>query len=240
MKNILTFRIRSEEKEQMDSQSTDPQKLFRTLNRFQLTNKWLSSSRRILRKTILNDLFQSGLTKASLLDVGAGGGDIAIWLYLEAESKGIELEITCLENDPRVADFLREKIKPYTGIRIYEGNFLDLNVSNQYDYVVSNHFLHHISSKDLTSVIQKCESLSKRMFMHNDLYRSKLSYILFWLLTLPISNSREFTRIDGLLSIRRSFIPEELKDFTKDLNQKTEIQIKRAIPGRVFLLGKLT
>ena len=85
----------------------------------------------------------------TLLDVGAGGCDIAIRAVREARQRGLQLNITALDNDTRILPIARQATRDYPEIRIVEGNALELCRLGPFDFVFSNHFLHHLAWDDI-------------------------------------------------------------------------------------------
>ena len=78
----------------------------------------------------------------------------------------------------------------------------------EFDLVLSNHVLHHLSDEDVRALCLDCQRLARRQVFHNDLCRGDLAYTLFPLLGLVFH--RSFIVTDGLRSIRRAFTAAEL------------------------------
>jgi hypothetical protein len=76
--------------------------------------------------------------------------------------------------------------------------------------VISNHLLHHLDAGALAGVLADSRALSRRLVIHNDLARGRLGYGVYAAATLPFAR-RSFIHQDGLLSIRRSYRPPELR-----------------------------
>ena len=78
----------------------------------------------------------------------------------------------------------------------------------QYDVVISNHVLHHLTAPELQSFLADSARLARSLALHNDLSRSAAAYALFSTGALPLTGS--YIRGDGLTSIRRSYTVPEL------------------------------
>ena len=78
-----------------------------------------------------------------------------------------------------------------------------------FDFVVSNHLLHHLADEDLPTFLGECAELG-RVVLHNDIARADLAYVGFAALTGPFFRG-SFITPDGLTSVRRSFTRKELR-----------------------------
>jgi 2-polyprenyl-3-methyl-5-hydroxy-6-metoxy-1,4-benzoquinol methylase len=85
----------------------------------------------------------------------------------------------------------------------------------EYDLVLSTLFLHHFPTAELLELLHILRRQARVGIVVNDLHRHRLAYVLFQLLTLPISN--RMVREDGLVSILRGFKRAELQDWTQKL-----------------------
>ena len=65
--------------ELMDLPDSDPRRLERTLAQIAWINRFLSGARRLLERTVLEDIRRRP-GPCTLLDVGCGGADLALWL----------------------------------------------------------------------------------------------------------------------------------------------------------------
>jgi 2-polyprenyl-3-methyl-5-hydroxy-6-metoxy-1,4-benzoquinol methylase len=121
----------------------------------------------------------------------------------------LTLHITGIDPDSRAAAFaLRRAAVP--GISFRQAHSTDLvQEGRQYDFVISNHVLHHLGSGQLQELLAHSELLARKAALHNDLRRSPAAYALFSAAALPFRHS--FIRADGLTSIRRSYTHRELK-----------------------------
>ncbi len=202
---------RRHEAELMDDPHSDPERLRRTLRQFPLLNHLVSRSRYLLDRYILADIRRRGLRVVRLLDVGAGGGDIARYLVRAARrAAGAVVHVDCCEADPRVAAYARHACAGYPTISVLERSVFDLSTAS-YDYVISNHFLHHLSDTELADFLAVSRSLCSGTLLCNDLERSRFSYVAYRALA-PFLFRRSFAAYDGALSIRRGFLRHELEE----------------------------
>ena len=223
------FKQRATDDELMDLPESDVQQLCRTLDQFRGINTLFSRVRPLLHQTILNDM-QPGRTY-HLVDLGAGACDIPIWLLQQADKRGLRLSITAVDADPRVVAYTSERHGKRKGLTIIESNALDLDALAPFDYLFANHFLHHLPDEVLPQLIKDADRLCERGFVFSDLKRSPWSYLGFFLVAQIYRNS--FAREDGLLSIRKGFVPEDFRKICGD----TQTRITLSHPGRIQIRG---
>lgn len=93
MINPFNFKIRSNQPELMDIQDSDKKKLINTIRQFALINLLFTRSRFLIKKYLIKDMLKNKSLKYSFLDLGAGGGDVSIWLAKYCRKKKIKAEI---------------------------------------------------------------------------------------------------------------------------------------------------
>lgn len=224
------------DKEIMDRADADLDGLHRTLRQFRWINFLFSASRTLLREHFFSRMIRDPNREYTLLDVGAGGCDIAIWAAREARNRGLKLSITAMDNDPRILPVARRAARGYPEIRIVEGDALDLSRQGPFDFVFSNHFLHHLDWDDIRIFLGQVLAATRIAFVMNDLKRSRWAY-LGCTVFLGLSTRRSFAFHDGRLSIRRGFLPGELREFTTRNFPDARIRIAETSPARVVLSG---
>ena len=229
---------RSDLPELMDDPSSDRRLLERTLRQFGLINRLFSRSDELLRRYLLDDMVRQGRTSATVLDVGAGAGDIARRLVRSARRRGLNLSITCLDSDHRVVQYAQRNLVNEPSITVQSGSIFEPahHRAQRYDYVFCNHFLHHLKDDEIARFLDIAHRITRRRLLVNDLLRSywaALGYKLFAALFLRAS----FAQHDGVLSIRRGFRPAELRRLVDGSAWVNEATVHTAVPGRVYLLG---
>ena len=226
------------DKENMDRADADPNRLLRTIRQFQWINVLFSASRRLLREHFFPMMDQDPKRVYTLLDVGAGGCDIALWAAREARNRGLKLEITALDNDPRILPIAYRAARGCPEIRILEGNALDFSGLGSFDFIFSNHFLHHLDWDEIEIFLRQVLARTRLGFVMNDLKRSRLAYLGCTVFLGPWAR-RSFAFHDGRLSIRRGFLPGELRDFATRNFPNARIQVVETFPARVVLSGHM-
>jgi 2-polyprenyl-3-methyl-5-hydroxy-6-metoxy-1,4-benzoquinol methylase len=224
------------DKEKMERADADLDQLLRSIRQFQWINVLFSASRRLLRRHVFPVMEQDPGRVYTLLDVGAGGCDIAVWVAREARNRGLRLNITALDNDPRILPNANRAIRDFPEIRILEGNALDFSELGSFDFIFSNHFLHHLDWDEIRIFLRQVLARTRLGFVMNDLMRSRWAY-LGCTVFLGLAARRSFAFHDGRLSIRRGFLPGELRDFAARNFPDARIQVVETFPARVVLFG---
>ncbi|SMO60853.1 methyltransferase domain-containing protein [Fodinibius sediminis] len=211
----------------MDEPDCHPLKLENTYRQFKKINGLLSQWRSIYQKELRPYLQAAG--HARLLDIGFGGGDIPLKLATWAAGDKLDLHITAVDTDKRAFDFVSKQSHP--------DNISFLNCSaeklagegKKYDFVISNHLVHHLSKEQLRTSLSEARELSTHKVIFNDIRRSDLAYLLFSLLTRPLFQDSFIIR-DGLTSIERSYTLTELKQTVPK-----GWQVRKLFPFRLLL-----
>lgn len=223
------------DKEKLELADVDSNRLRRTIRQFKLINYLFSSSGRLLHEHFFSIMEKYPDRIYTLLDVGAGGCDIAIWAAREARKRGLKLNITALDNDKRILPIAYQAIRDYPEIQIVEGNALDLSRLGPFDFVFSNHFLHHLAWGDIKIFLERIIAQTRLAFVMNDLKRSNWAYLGFTIFS-GVMTPRSFHFYDGRLSIRRAFLPEEFRNFLLMNFPNAGIQVIETYPARVVLV----
>ena len=225
------------DKEKMDRADADLNQLLRTIRQFNLINLIFSASRRLIRDHFFSLMGREPERVYTLLDVGAGGCDIAMWAVREARKRGLKLIITALDYDTRIHPFTSQTIRDYPEIRLVTGNALDLSQWEPFDFVFSNHFMHHLDLDEIDTLLQQVLAKTRLAFVMNDLKRSNLAYVCCTVF-IGLLTRRSFAFSDGRLSIRRAFKPDELQDFLKNKFPNKTISVITTFPERVVLIHR--
>ncbi len=197
--------------EEMDRQDCDPVLLWRTYQQFPLVNALVSGWRGVYRDLVRPVLPTTGT--ATILDIGCGGGDITRALARRAGADGFDVKVTGIDPDRRAYRFAARHPagRPGAEVAFEQTSSSELVAAGRtFDVVVSNHVLHHLSPGELELLLTDTEQLTRGVAVHADLRRSRTASLLFGAATLPLAGT-SFIRRDGLTSIRRSYLPEELQ-----------------------------
>ncbi|TVQ26119.1 MAG: methyltransferase [Spirochaetaceae bacterium] len=220
--------------ELMDDLSGDAELLERTLTQLDLVNRLLSRVRTLLLRFVIRDAIERGAPEITVLDVGAGGGDVARWLVDAGRRRGLRVRVTCIDSDPRAVAVATDRLAGVDGVDVVEASVFD--VHGRWDYVISNHVLHHLSDDQIVDLLDHSLSICSRRIVWNDLLRSRLSVVGFAAFA-SVTMHRSFGRADGLVSILRGFRPPELRTLIDRTAWRDHACVGRLPPGRVYVVG---
>lgn len=216
--------------ERMDNPDCDPSELNKTYRQFRHVNSLISRWDSIYRRCIRPRCEQAG-TGCSLLDIGFGGGDIPIKLSQWADDDNIPLQVTAIDTDERALKFVEQAYKGQghkVDFRLASSTEL-LEAGEQYDFVISNHLLHHLDKNEFENLLDEASKLSTRAALFNDIERGDLAYLSFQLIAGPWFRS-SFIVEDGLTSIKRSYTLKELRQAVP-----AAWEVRRLFPYRLLL-----
>lgn len=227
------MRFRAEVAELMDAPDCDETRLLRTVRQFASINRLVSRYRTILKREVLADMMKEPHREYHLVDMGAGGCDIDAWLLKAARRRGLKLRISACDLDPRIIRHARSTFGNIQGLDIRKADLLADSFDGPVDYVFANHFLHHLTEEQIVALLRLWVPRVRRSMVFSDLCRDSVAYLGYSTLSLLYPNS--FARTDGLISIRRGFVPSELAAFAKEAIPSETFSIQRYIPARLVL-----
>ncbi|MBT1072363.1 methyltransferase domain-containing protein [Pelotalea chapellei] len=224
------------DKEDMDLAEANVATLLRTVRRFRLINMLFSASRKILRDHVFSIMERDRQRHYTLLDVGAGGCDIAVWCVQEARQRNLRLKVTALDNDLRILPVAQQAVRTYPEITLQVGNALELEKLGMFDFIFSNHFLHHLGWDEIKLLLMQALTHTRLALVMNDLRRTHWSYLGCSLL-LPFFSHGSFAFKDGRLSIRRGFTASELIDLMDSSFPEVRYIVKEVFPARIVIVS---
>lgn len=218
----------------MDDPFCDPERLRRTLRRFETINRLVSGWGAVYRSTLRPHLAALG-RPARVLDLGSGGGDLVARLAAAARRDGLDVAWTGIDPDPRAHEVaLARGPLPGVAFRCADAETL-LAEGDAFDAVLSNHVLHHLGA-DLPGFAAASLTLSRGLVLHSDIARSRLAYGLYAVGVTPFAPGT-FLRTDGLRSIRRSYTAAELGAVLRHASPGTWT-VRMPVPFRLLAIGR--
>jgi 2-polyprenyl-3-methyl-5-hydroxy-6-metoxy-1,4-benzoquinol methylase len=206
-----------------------------TLAFLSLTNRRFGGNSVVLRR--LEDWsrrWRPGET-ISLLDVGTGGGDIALAAARWARRRDFHIKITAVDLMPDIAEIARENARGFPEIKIVDGNAFELESGeDRWDYVTASLFLHHVPPAENVRALKKLDALARKGLFVSDLERSLPSYMAVGALSRIAGNA--VVRHDGPLSVRRAFTFGELNALAQEaglphLRARKEMWFRLSLAG---------
>ena len=197
---------RSTEKELMDlgPEFYTHQEYRDCLKKLGVIGKWLGGNRATLwALRSLDNIFRS------IIDVGCGNGALA---HMFAQ-KFSNVRVVGVDIDQDAIKAAQEKPGTSNLTFQHQKNTSLLSLGQIYDVVHICLVCHHMTDDELVQFLVECKTVARKAIVINDLQRSLISYMLFWVVS-PLFFNR-MTRYDGLLSIKRGFRKAELKNYLK-------------------------
>jgi 2-polyprenyl-3-methyl-5-hydroxy-6-metoxy-1,4-benzoquinol methylase len=214
--------------ELMDDPACDLRALSRTYAQFGTVNALVSGWRQVYLRELRPHM--SPARPNTLLDVGCGGGDVPRQLARWAARDGLTLRVTAIDADERAIGYARAQ-PPLSGLHFRQAFSSDLvREGFRYDFLTSNHLLHHLQAPELAGLLRDSEALCTVKTVHSDIERSALAYAAFGAAITPFFRG-SFIGPDGLLSIRRSYTASELRAAAPP-----GWTVRRQVPSRTLLL----
>lgn len=212
----------------MDRHDCDPERLENTYRQFTTVNRLLSGWNRIYKNEI-RPILLSSRSVPSILDIGCGGGDILRYLSACCRRDGIEASFLGIDPDIRSMNYLAG-LPADPGIDYRNCTSTELLKENMtFDVVLSNHLMHHLTEEELLKLVSESASLSNRLVLFSDIERSALGYLLFRI-SAPLLFKNSYIAEDGLISIKKSYTKEELRDILP-----ANCNVERSFPFRILV-----
>ena len=181
----------------------------------------------------------SGEGSLRVLDVGCGGGDVAVGLARRAARIGRALRVVGMDRSPVALAHARERATGVGGggvtVDFVQGDVEEGLPEGPWDLVLVNLFLHHLPSDAIVSLLGAIREAGAHL-LAQDLLRSRTGYLLAWVGMRVLSRSR-VGHVDGPLSVRAGFRPEELLGLALEAGL-SGARVHRAWPERLVLSWK--
>jgi ubiquinone/menaquinone biosynthesis C-methylase UbiE len=230
------FETRSYQLERIDTGDYTPQEYEIFLREIGLINRFLGDAW-AMKKTLLCDIEKSNLEKFSVLDVGAGSGELLRVIANFARKQNRTAELFGLELNARSARAILEESKNFAEIRAVRSDALNLPFADKsFDYAICSLFTHHFTDKNVIKILREMSRVAHRKIYIIDLHRHQTAHLLYKIFCAVFRIS-PLVRQDGALSILRSFKPEELESLAHRANLGN-FTVKRHFPFRLVLQGK--
>ena len=230
------FKKRSYELEIIDTGDYTAEEYEGCLSELRNINRFLGDTR-ALRKSLLREIKKENLTKFSVLDVGAGSGELLRTIADFARKGNAATKLLGLELNARSAAAILEESKEYAEISAIRGDALNLPFKDSsFDYALCSLFTHHFTDENVVKILSEMQRVSRKKIFIIDLHRHPVAYH-FYTTAGKIFSKNRLIRADGSLSILRSFKPRELKSLGVEAGLK-EVSVKRHFPYRLVLTGK--
>ena len=227
---------RSLKLERIDTGDYTPQEYERFLRDIRFINRFAGDSR-ALRKTLLREIELENLREFSVLDVGAGSGELLRSIGSFARKQNRKARLCGLELNASAAGAISKESKDFAEIKSVQSNALNLPFADKsFDYAFSSLFTHHLTNENIIKALTEMKRVTRRKIFVIDLHRHRTAYALYKIFCALFRIS-QLVREDGSLSILRSFKPDELRVLAEQAKLEN-ISVERYFPFRLVLSGR--
>ena len=232
------FKRRSYELEHIDTGNYTEAEYEGCIGELQIVNRWMGDAH-TLKATLLTEVAAERLKEFSVLDVGAGSGELLRVTAAWARETGRTLHAVGLELNERSASAILEESREFPEITSVRGDALRLPFADaEFDYVICSLFTHHFVEEQVVQILREMSRVARRRIIVIDLHRHPMAYLLYTTLGKLILKNR-LLRHDGALSILRSFKKDELFELAKPAGLR-HVWVSRHFPYRLVLNAQTT
>jgi ubiquinone/menaquinone biosynthesis C-methylase UbiE len=229
------FKQRSHRLEHIDTGNYTPEEYEDCISEMRFVNRWMGDTHS-LKATLLRDVAEESLREFSLLDVGAGSGELLRVAATWSRQTGRHLHAVGLELNERSAESINEESRHFDEINSVRGNALALPFpDSQFDYVICSLFTHHFLDEQVVEILREMSRVAKRRIYVIDLHRDPVPYLFYTTIGKLVLHNR-LIRHDGALSILRSFKTDELFELAQRAGLR-DVWVEKHFPSRLVLSG---
>ncbi|MCR0980914.1 methyltransferase domain-containing protein [Roseomonas populi] len=165
---------------------------------------------------------REGARQLSVLDVGAGGGDMLARVAEWGARRGVAVELAALDRSPHAEAHARAR-HPGLKMRWITADLFALDPSERFDAVVCSLFAHHLDDAALVRFLRWMEARARLGWLVSDLHRHPVPWATVWagvrLMRMDpmvvhdstVSIARGFSRADWQGLIDRAGVRAELR-----------------------------
>jgi phospholipid N-methyltransferase len=197
--SLPNLAVRSEAPELMDDLSIGGHELAETLAQLRRINRLLGAAWPTVEGVAQLWAGVGRPAQLSILDVGAGSGDVNRPLLSWATRRKIKMRITLMDIHPDTCAVAKKYYQDEPRVRVVQGNVFQLS-KYQVDIVTASLFLHHFPAAQLPAVLGSMLRAARLGVVINDLHR----HLLAWAFIGAVSRNR-LIRHDAPLSVWRGF-----------------------------------
>jgi len=231
MAKVIWLMQRVDAPEILDSESCPADQVQPTLQTLDRINRWfggVSTTQKMVERVAA----ATGMEHLSLLEVAAGSGVVPQVVREKLAARGISLAVTLLDRDRAHLPRCQSEGCAGENHRV-AADALALPLADEaFDLVSCNLFAHHLAPAELCQFVAESLRVSRHAVLINDLVRHPLHLGLAYA-SYPLMGSR-VAWLDGLTSVRRSYVPDEMRNVLAPALPPAQIEISR---GYLFRMG---
>lgn len=225
------FKQRSHKPERLDTGDYTPQEYAKYHDEMRYIHR-IFGEMRALRHSLAAEIKTNGSAHVSVLDVGAGSGELL--KALKSWVPGKEICLVGAELSFEAAISIKQN-SPNGEVQAVQCDALKLPFGDDsFDYIFSTLFLHHLTDEQAAILLSEIGRVARKRFFVIDLQRSALAYYVYKMIGSLFL--QPFTREDGSLSILKSFRPEELQALAVKAGFRDAV-VTKSVACRMVLSG---
>jgi ubiquinone/menaquinone biosynthesis C-methylase UbiE len=229
------FRRRSYELEHIDLGDYTAEEYEGCIVELRRVNRWLGDAS-ALRRSVLTEIEGDGAREFSMLDVGAGTGELLREAARWARARGMRARLVGLELNERAAEGIVEESEAFGEVSSVRADALRMPFDDgAFDYVMCSLFTHHFRDESVVALLREMSRVARRRVYCIDLHRHPVAYYFYTTVARLFLHNR-LIREDGALSILRAFVPRELKSLAERAGL-SRAKVERRFPYRLVLSG---
>ena len=230
------FRQRSLEPENLDKGSYTAEEYEGCLVELRRVNEWLGDAN-ALRDSLFKEIRRRELQTFSVLDVGAGSGELLRVTAKWARETNRQASLVGLELNERSAQAILDESTDFGEIFSVRANGFQLPFGdNSFDYVIQSLTLHHFDDAGAVKILREMARVARSGIFVIDLNRNPVAYLFYTTIGHLFLHNR-LIREDGALSILKSFKPEEMKEIAQQAGL-ANASVEKHFPSRLVLSAK--
>lgn len=204
-----TLAHRSHDHELLDDASLDATELRANLRELAMLNRLPGGTAASIAAI---ELLAEGARDLRVLDVGTGGGEMALAFARHGQRGPARWQVTAADSHPDVLAVAARRLGrvPAATTLLADGRRLPL-ADESVDVAHASLLLHHLEPQDALALLAELRRVARVGVVINDLRRGVLAYLVTSATVLALSRSR-YTRHDGPLSARRAYTIRELDE----------------------------
>jgi 2-polyprenyl-3-methyl-5-hydroxy-6-metoxy-1,4-benzoquinol methylase len=172
----------------------------------------------------------------TILDIGAGSGDVNRRLLKWADVHGISMKIQLVDITHEACEEARLVFQKESRVQVKQGDLFAL-ADGCADIVTGTQFLHHFSEEELPDAVARMLKSSRLGVVINDIHRHWVAWAAVWLTTRIISSNR-FILHDGPLSVAKGFRSKDWKRLGQKLSDTAIRYSWRPLFRYAVVIGK--
>jgi ubiquinone/menaquinone biosynthesis C-methylase UbiE len=200
----------------LDSDACSPVETEASLQDLCRINRWfggVATTRSLIERVAA----ATGRKRFSVLEVASGFGEVPKIAAQQLARKGITIDVTHL-------DRVRSHLRPGNHSVVADALALPFSDSS-FDLVSCSLFAHHLEPAELARFGTEALRVSRCAFLINDLVRHPLHLALVYA-GFPLMRSY-VSRFDGVASVRRAYVPGEIRQILSSRSAAQKIEISR-------------